>query len=332
MNENIYLDYAASTPLDARVLDEMFSFYKTHWGNSSAVHTHGKYLQRTLDHVRSGFIKTLGAKEADIIFTSSATESNNMVLFGLNTSLGNHIIISNIEHPSIEKTADVLREKGWEITAVKADKSGFVSPQAIEEALREDTALVSLQYVNNELGTIQSIEEIGKICKNRGVLFHTDASQGFGKLKIDVERSHIDFLSISSQKIYGPLGVGLLYMRPGLQLNSLLIGGGQEGGKRASTVNVPAIVGFSKAMKIYEDEGEQEKERIFKLKNHLLDFILNEIPQSQLNGKKEVHESVYNIINVSFKNTDNELLAMQLDRQGFSVSTGSACSSGKVKV
>jgi cysteine desulfurase len=332
MKKRIYMDYAASTPLDARVLDEMTGFYRNHWGNSAAVHSFGKFLQQRIDEARSDFAAELNADASGIIFTSSATESNNTVLFGLPQKDAGHIIISNIEHPSIEKAADILREKGWEITLIKADKTGYVNPDDVRASIKPQTALVSVQYVNNELGTIQPIEEIGQICKENSVLFHTDAAQGFGKLKIDVKKCHIDFLSASSQKIYGPLGAGLLYIGPGLSLKPLLIGGGQENGRRASTVNVPAIIGFAKALEIYIQDRKEDKNRISRLKDSLLDFILSDIPKSQLNGRRRAEECAYNIINVSFKNTDNELLAMQLDREGFAVSTGSACSSGKVKV
>ena len=332
MKNKVYLDYAASTPLDARVLDEMVDFYKNHWGNSAAVHSFGKYLQKVIDDARSDFAVELNADTSGIIFTSSATESNNTVFFGLQQKETGHIIISNIEHPSIEKTADILREKGWKITLIKADKTGYINPDDVKANIKPQTKLVSVQYVNNELGTIQPIEEIGKICYENNVLFHSDAAQGFGKLKIDVKKCHIDFLSVSSQKIYGPLGAGLLYIRDGLSLIPLLVGGGQEGGKRASTVNVPAISGFVKAMKIYVQDRDKDKNRITNLRNSLLESILSDIPRSRLNGRESTEESAYNIINVSFKNTDNELLAMQLDREGFAVSTGSACSSGKVKV
>lgn len=331
MIQNIYLDYAASTPVDSRVLDEMTAIYKNHWGNSSAVHSYGKYLQQYLDTIRNNLAKSINAKSTEIIFTSSATESNNMVLFGLQTSK-RHLIISNIEHPSIEKAADILQKRGWEITSIRADNSGYIDPQDIRDTIRSDTALVSIQYVNNELGTIQPIEAISKICKEKNVLFHTDASQGFGKLKMDVECFNIDFLSASSQKIYGPLGAGLLYIRDGITLNPLLTGGGQENERRASTVNVPAIGGFVKAQMIYEEEREEERSHLLILKKTLIDSIQSEIPNSHVNGKQDDGEGIYNILNISFKNTDNELLAMQLDREGFSVSTGSACSAGKVKV
>jgi len=332
MENKVYLDYAASTPLDRRVLEELVEFNKNHWGNSEAVHSFGKYLQKRLDKAREDIAAELNADAAGVVFTSSATESNNTVLFGLSQKEQGHIIISNIEHPSIAKAADILQKNGWEVSHVKTDKNGFVNPDEIRAKITKQTALVSLQFVNNELGTIQSIGDVGRICKERGVLFHTDAAQGFGKLEINVQKSNIDFLSASSQKIYGPLGVGLLYIRPGLDLNPLLVGGGQESGRRASTVNVPAIIGFVKALKIYAQDREHDKMRIRAMRKRLLEFILAEIPQSRLNGKESIEESAYNIINVSFKNTDNELLAMQLDRQGFAVSTGSACSSGKVKV
>jgi len=201
MKKRIYMDYAASTPLDARVLDEMTGFYRNHWGNSAAVHSFGKFLQQRIDEARSDFAAELNADASGIIFTSSATESNNTVLFGLPQKDAGHIIISNIEHPSIEKAADILREKGWEITLIKADKTGYVNPADVRTSIKPQTALVSVQYVNNELGTIQPIEEIGQICKENSVLFHTDAAQGFGKLKIDVKKCHIDFLSFSSTQL-----------------------------------------------------------------------------------------------------------------------------------
>ena len=332
MDDRIYLDNAATTPLDPRVREEMVKIYKTAWGNPSGVHRFSKKMAGLLEEAREGIATSLGAKPSEIIFTGSATESNNSIIKGLARTLnykGNHIIISQIEHPSVAKTAGYLQKNGFEVTALKVDKQGHIDLQDLKSQIRSETILVSIIYANNEIGTIQPIKEIAAICKRTGVLFHTDAVQAFGKRKIKVEELGIDLLTATAHKIYGPVGAALLYCRNGINFEPLLHGGGQEDGKRASTENIAAICGFNKAVEIYEEERDEENARYRKWKKEIIRTLDNKIPDILVNG--DVQNGLDNIISLSFKGVDSQLLMMQLDRMGFAVSSGSACSAGSVK-
>lgn len=332
LNKKIYLDYAANTPLDERVLSEMLPCLKHEYGNTTGIHQYAHQMQNILEQARENIAQSIGSKSGEIIFAGSATESNNTVLKGLtqgNNGRGKHIITSQVEHPSVYEVCKYLEKSGFEITYLPVDSLGYIDPGDLKNALRKDTILVSLIFVNNELGTIEPIAEIGKICKEAEICFHTDAAQGFGKLAIDVNNLGIDLLTASSHKIYGPLGAGMLYIRQGIKLEPLLQGGGQEFGIRSSTVNVPAIVGFSKAVSIYENERENERKRNIQMRQKIISAITANIPDAKINGDPE--HGAYNILNISFKNTDGQLLAMQLDRKGIAVSTGSSCSSGKIE-
>ncbi len=332
LNKKIYFDYAANTPLDERVLSEMMPCLKHEYGNTTGIHQYAHQMQNILEQARENIAQSIGAKSGEIIFTGSATESNNTVLKGIaqgNYERGKHIITSQVEHPSVYEVCKYLEKSGFEITYLPVDSKGYIDPGDLKNALRKDTILVSLIFVNNELGTIEPIAEIGKICKEAGVCFHSDAAQGFGKLEIDVNNLGIDLLTASSHKIYGPLGAGMLYIRQGIKLEPLLQGGGQEFGIRSSTVNVPAVLGFSKAVSIYKNERKNERKRIIKMRQKIISAITAKIPDAKINGDPE--RGVSNILSISFKNTDGQLLAMQLDRKGIAVSTGSSCSSGKVE-
>ncbi len=324
-----YFDYAANTPVDPQVLEVMNDFYKKHFGNSSGIHGFARDMQAALDKARSMLANSLGAKESEIVFTASATESNNTIFKGLAYLFPQkrHLIISSIEHPSVLETVNFLKKSGFEVTELELNEDGQVTPQMVDEAIRSDTLLVSVMWVNNEVGVIQPIAEIAKVCREKGVLFHTDAVQGFAKYKIDVHQANIDFLTASSHKIYGPLGAGLLFVRDGLRFEPLLHGGGHENGRRASTVNVPAVVGFARAVEIYEQIRDHENERIQKWREQIVQAV-QQIPDSRINA---FPAQAHNIVNISFKNVDGELLAILLDRQGIAISTGSACSSGKIK-
>lgn len=331
--KRIFLDYASTTPVDKRVSEVLNHFYTHKWGNTSGIHHFAKNMEHELYKAREQMARYLNTKESEIIFTSSATESNNTILKGIAESYGNkgkHIITSQIEHASVRETCRYLAEKGYEITYLPVDESGLVDPDALNENIRPDTILVSIIYVNNELGTIQHLNELGKNCKARGVFFHTDAVQALGKLAVDLKQLNIDLLTASAHKIYGPIGAGLIYCREGIEFKPLLHGGGQEDGLRASTVNVPAIAGFAKAMEIYENIRDSEKILMKQFRNQFEQQILSAIPDVQINSSPLY--SIPNILNVSFNNTDGEFLAMQLDKEGVAVSTGSACHSGKVDV
>lgn len=328
-NKTVYLDYAASTPVDPQVVSTLISYLNPKYsGNSSSLHQFGLNAAQVIEDSRSVFAKILNAKEEEIIFTSSATESNNTVLKGVawaNSKKGKHIIISSIEHDCVRNSAKWLKSQGFEITEVPVDKEGFIDFKFLEKSIHPDTILVSIIHGNNEIGTIQDIRKIGKLCHDRGVYFHTDASQSFSKIPINVQKDNIDFLTISSQKIYGPKGVALLYVKSGSKITPLLHGGGHEFGIRSSTVNVPLIAAFTKAAQIAIDSMESENKRLTQLRDYLIKNILTKIPDTHLNGSAK--SRLCNNINISFDKIEGESILLDLDMNGIICSTGSACSS-----
>jgi cysteine desulfurase len=331
MRKKIYLDYAATTPIDPRALKAMLPFLKEKFGNTMSLHSFGQEAKEALEESREIIADFIGAKQNEIIFTSSATESNNLALKGIafaNKDRGNHIIISSIEHPCVMESAKWLESQGFEITRLKADKYGLVDPEDVKEAIKKETILVSIMHANNEIGTIEPIEKIGRICKKRGVYFHTDAAQTFGKIPVDVKRLNVNLLTASSHKIYGPKGAAILYIKEGTKISPLLHGGGHEMGLRSSTVNVPAIVGFAQATKIAKKEMKREGKRLRKLKEKLIKGILK-IEGSHFVGHPE--KSLPNIANFWFEGIEGESIVIELDLMGICASTGSACSSEKLE-
>jgi len=329
---SIYFDYAASTPVDPMALEAMLPYFKDFYGNTGGVHRYAQQLSEQLENQRALFAENLRAKPAEIIFTSSATESNNTIIKGVARSLqakGKHILISEIEHPSVYQPAQYLKQQGFDVQRIPVTDKGILESGKIEKLIRADTILVSVMHVNNETGVIQPIEEISSICKQKDVLLHTDAAQSLGKITIDLSRLPIDYLSASSHKIYGPPGSALLYCRSGSPYLPLLHGGGQEDGRRSSTVNIPGITGFGAAFKIASHNQKEEWKRLAELRKLFTDKLYHSIPEVQINGDER--HTIPGIISVSFKGTDAEILSMQLNRQGFAVSTGSACSSGSIK-
>ena len=327
-NKRIYLDYAATTPCDPQIIKAMMPYFTKKFGNTSSVHQFGQEARIALEKSRRFIAQQLNAKRQEIIFTSSASESNNTVLKGIasaNKDKGKHLIITQIEHDCIINGAKWLENNGFQITRIPVDKEGKVNPKDVEKSIKKETILVSVMHANNEIGTIQPIKKIGRICRNKRVLFHTDAAQTFGKLPIDVKKEHIDLLTASSHKIYGPKGAALLYVKKGININPLLHGGGHEWGLRSSTVNVPAIVGFSKALQIYQKKRKKEYQRLGKLKNKLIKGVIHNIPNVKINGS--ISDSLSNIVNFLFLGIEGEAIAMHLDIKGIAVSTGSACSS-----
>ena len=330
--KKIYLDYAATTPIDKRVLRAMEPYLNKEFGNTMSLHSFGQEAKLALENSRQILADVIKAKPNEIILTGSATESNNLALKGLafnmpKGSRARHIIISSIEHPCIAETARWL-SRGFKITKIPVDKYGMVNPKDVEKEIRPETVLVSIIHASNEIGTIQNIAEIGKICRERKVYFHTDASQSFGKIAIDVKKMNIDLLTASSHKIYGPKGAGLLYVREGIKLVPLLHGGGQENGLRGSTVNVPAVVGFAKAAEICMKEMVIENKRLAKLRDKLIKSILK-IKGSHLNGSAK--NRLANNANFWFSFIEGESLVIQLDLEEIACSTGSACSSFKLE-
>ena len=330
--KKIYLDYAATTPIDPRVTKAMLPYFSEKFGNTMSLHSFGQEAKQALEESREVVANLMKAKLNEIIFTSSATESNNLALKGIafaNENKGRHIVISSIEHPCIIESAKWLEKQGFEITRLKVDKYGLVEPDDVRKAIRKETILVSIMHANNEIGTIEPIEEIGKICKEKGVYFHTDAAQSFGKILIDVNKMNIDLLTTSSHKMYGPKGAAALFIREGTKIEPLIHGGGHESGLRSSTVNVAAIVGFAEAARICQREMKIESERLTKLRNKLIKGVLQKIKGSHLNGHPK--KRLPNNINFSFPGIEGESLVMQLDFLGIAASTGSACSSAKLE-
>jgi len=334
MTKKIYLDYAATTPVDPRVVKEMIPYFTEKFGNTMSIHSFGQEAKQALEESREVVAGLMGAKSSEIIFTGSATESNNLALKGIALARrshggGGHIIISSIEHPCVMESAKWLETQGFEITRLPVDKYGLIDPEEVKKAIKKETILVSIIHASNEIGTIQPIEEIGKICRERGVYFHTDAAQSFGKIPIDVNKMKIDLLTASSHKMYGPKGVACLFVREGTKIEPLLHGGGHEAGLRSSTVNVGAIVGFAEACKIAKKEMGKETERLTKLRDKLIKGILAKIPDSYLNGHPQ--KRLPNNVNFWFEFVEGESMVIQLDLMGIAASTGSACSSAKLE-
>jgi len=329
--KRIYLDYAATTPIDKRVLKEMEPYFSEKYGNTMSLHSFGQEAKFALDQSRLIFADLINANPNEIIFTGSATESNNLALKGIafaNRKKGNHIIISSIEHACIMESAKWLEKQGFTITKLPVDKFGMVNPEDVKKAITEKTILVSVMHASNEIGTIQDVTSIGRICREKKVYFHTDAVQSFGKIAIDVKKYNIDLLTASSHKMYGPKGVALLYIRDGVRIEPILHGGGQENGFRSSTVNVPAIVGFAEACEICKAEMKKEGARQIKLRDKLIKGILK-IKGTRLNGP--VKNRLPNNVNVLFSFIEGESLVISLDLEGIACSTGSACSSIKLE-
>jgi len=323
----VYMDYAATTPVDPRVLKAMMPYFSEKYGNTMSLHKQGREAKEALEESRKSVAALMNAKPDELIFMGSATEANNMVLKGVayaNKKKGKHIIISAIEHSCILESAKWLEKQGYEVTVLSVDKFGQVDINQLENVVRKDTILVSIMHANNEIGTIQDIKRIGKICEEKGVYFHSDAAQSFGKISIDVKKMNIDLLSISSHKMYGPKGVGGLYIRKGTKIEPILHGGGHEFKKRASTVNVAGIVGFAKAARIQEKEMDFDAKKQTSLRNKLINQLLK-IENSHLNG--HLTKRLPNNANFWFAYIEGESLLMQLDANGISGSTGSACSS-----
>jgi len=334
--KRIYLDYAATTPVDERVITAMLPYFKENFGNPSSLHGFGQVGERALDESRRSIASNLGALPSEIIFTSCGSESDNLALRGTAFTRReehgyNHILISPIEHPAIQATAEQLAEHhGFEISYLPIDHSGQVNTELMENHFREDTALVSVMGANNEIGTINPIQKIADLCQDRGIPFHTDAVQYGAHLKIDVEKLGLDLLSLGAHKFYGPKGVGVLYIRSGMRVMPTLTGGSQEFGLRAATENIPLIVGMAKAFSLAQEEGAVRRERQVLLRDQIIEFVLEEIPDSQLTGGGP-EERLPNHTSFVFKNLDGNLLIQVLDSEGFACSSGSACKTGDPK-
>ncbi|MDO8503553.1 MAG: cysteine desulfurase family protein [bacterium] len=329
--KQIYLDYAATTPVDHRVLKTMLPYFSKKFGNTMSMHSFGQEAKQALEESREAVAGLIGAKPEEIIFTGSATESNNLALKGTvwaNQKKGKHIIISPIEHDCISESAKWLETQGFEITKLPVDNYGLVNPEDVRKAIKPTTILVSIIHASNEIGTIQDLAAIGKVCREKGVYFHTDASQSFGKIPINVDEMNIDLLTANSRKMYGSPGAGLLFVKRGVKITPLLHGGGHEYGLRSSTSNIPAIVGFAAAAKIAQKEMGKDAKREIKLRDELIKGILK-IPGTHLNGHPK--KRLANNVNIYFDFIEGESIVIQLDLLGVAASTGSACSSAKLE-
>lgn len=328
----IYLDHAATTPIAAEVQTAMLEAMCEAWGNPSSIHLFGRRARDLMDEARVTIAHALGCLDAELFFTSSGTESNNMAIFGsarVAPSHKHHLITTAIEHHAVLHACRRLQEDGWEVTYLPVDSQGMVDPDAVRRALREDTWLVSVMHANNEIGTIQPIREIACICRERGVRLHCDAVQTFGLLDMKVEDLGVDMLSVSAHKLYGPKGVGALYLRGGVKIAPLLVGGAQERELRAGTENVPGIVGFARAVQLSEQVKQEQVERVGYLRERLRQRLQERLPDMQVNGNPR--QSLPSILSVTFRGVSAESLLIALDQRGIAASAGAACSAGSIE-
>ena len=329
----VYLDNSATTSLDKEVLETMLPYFTENFGNPSSLHGFGRRALKAVDEARETIAKCIGAKSNEIYFTSGGSESDNWALKGVvgaTKQKRKHIITSQIEHPAIMDTLDYLKQKeGVRVTYIPVDKEGRVSVEDLKEAVTDDTVLVSIMFANNEMGAVQPIEEIGKFCKEEGILFHTDAVQAMDSQDIDVNKLNIDLLSMSAHKFHGPKGIGVLYIRSGVKIDRLISGGHQERRMRAGTTDTPLIVGMAKALEIAVRDRECNNARISALRNDFVEKVLQEIPYVYLNGGME--HRLPNNANLSFEYIEGESILINLDLAGIAVSSGSACSSGSLE-
>ena len=331
--ERIYFDHAATTPVRKEVLEAMIPYFSDKFGNASSLYYEGVDASEAVEEARNSVAKLIGADESEIYFTSSGTESDNMAIKGVALALrdkGKHIIVSSIEHHAVLNAALSLRKLGYEITILPVDEKGFVNPDDVKKNIKNDTILVSIMLANNEIGTIEPIEEVSKITKERGVYLHTDAVQAVGNYPVNVDSLGCDLLSLSAHKFYGPKGVGAIYIRKGTRIMPLMDGGGHEKGKRSGTYNTPGIVGLGKASVLAISELESRINQTTKLRDKIIDGIISEIPYIILNGDRE--KRLPGNANFSIKYIEGESLILSLDAEGFAVSTGSACSSHSLKI
>ncbi len=330
--KRIYLDYAATTPTHPSVVKEILPYFSDIFGNASSIHSFGQDARAAVENGRRKVADLVGATTNEIVFTSGGTESNNFAIKGVafaNEKKGNHIIISPIEHHAISEPCEFLAKRGFEITILPVDKFGIVDPNEIKKAITSKTILISVMHANNEIGSIQPIEIIGKIAKENNVIFHTDAVQTAGALPIDVNTLNVDLLSMSAHKLYGPKGIGALYIRKGTRLTPLLHGGAQEMNRRGSTENVPGIVGFGKAAELAKIEMPARIEHLTYLRNRLMKGIENGIEHTLLNGHPT--NRLPNNVNYSIEFIEGESILLNLDMEGIAASTGSACSSASLE-
>ncbi|MGC8961978.1 MAG: cysteine desulfurase family protein, partial [Candidatus Bathyarchaeia archaeon] len=328
--KTIYLDHAATTPIDHRVLSAILPYYESKFGNASSLHWAGREAKEALEKARETIAEVLNADHREIVFTSGGTESDNLAIKGVAHALkgeGRHLITSTIEHPAVLESFKALQEEGFKVSYIPVDRNGIIDVGRLEEEVRPDTILISVMHANNEVGTIQPIEEIGEIAEENGVYLHTDAVQTMGKLPINVEKLRVSLLSISAHKIYGPKGVGALYVRDGVKIKPILHGGGHEGTLRSGTENVPGIVGLGFAAELAVKEMDETVEKMRSLRDRLIKGVLERVPGSSLTGHPV--KRLPNNAHFCFPGIEGESLIYALNEWGIAASTGSACSSKK---
>jgi cysteine desulfurase len=323
------MDHAATTPVDARVFEAMEPFLKERFGNPSSIHSFGQDALEAVETARSRVAALMNADPSEVVFTGSGTEADNAALIGAGNAMkskGNHIVTTAIEHHAVLACCEFMAENGFDVTLVPVGPDGIVAMAEIEKAVTDRTILISVMHANNEIGTVQPIAKIGAFARGRGIVFHVDAVQTFGHVPIDVQSMHIDLLSLSAHKLYGPKGVGALFIRKGTPFEPLIRGGGQENGRRSSTHNVPGIAGLGRAAEIAGHEMNGEEQRLRGLRTHLYRILLANLKGIRLNGHPE--QRLANNLNLSVDHVEGESLIMSLDLEGVAASSGSACSSG----
>lgn len=326
--KKIYLDHAATTPTHPEVVAAMLPYFTDAFGNPSSIHSLGQESRAAVEESREQIARLIGAQSEEIIFTSGGTEADNYAIKGVtyaNRHKRNHIITTSIEHHAVLEPCKFLKEQGFKVTYLPVDRNGLIDPEDARKAITDETILISVIHANNEIGTIEPISEIGRIAKEKGIYFHTDAVQTTGRIPVNVDELGVDLLAMSAHKLYGPKGVGALYIRRGTRIGSFMHGGSQERGRRASTENVPAIVGFGKAVEIAQKEMDGEMKRLVPLRDKLIQGLLERIDQIHLNGHPS--QRLPNNVNVSVAFVEGESMGISLDLEGIAASTGSACTS-----
>lgn len=329
--KSIYLDHAATTPVKQEVLEAMLPYFGSKFGNASSIYSIGRESKKAIEEAREKVAAAIGAQPKEIFFTGSGTEADNWAIKGAaygSKKKGNHIITSAIEHHAVLHTCQYLENDGFEVTYLPVDSNGLITAEQVSRAIRPETVLITLMFANNEIGTIQPIAEIGRLAREKGVCFHTDAVQAVGNIHIDVGELNVDLLSLSAHKFYGPKGSGALYVRKGTKLVSFLHGGAQERGRRASTENVPGIVGLGKAIEIAAANIDAYNAKITALRDRTIEEITSRIPFIKLNGDRE--RRLPGNVNFSFEFIEGESLLLMLDMKGIAASSGSACTSGSL--
>lgn len=332
MEREIYMDYAATTYIKPEVIEEMNPYLTQYFGNPSSIYHISRKTKGAIDAARQRIASAINARRDEIYFTAGGSEADNWAIKGVafaNKHRGNHIITTKIEHHAVLHTCEYLQELGFEVTYLPVDELGFVKIENLKNAITDKTILVSIMFANNEIGTIQPIKEIGELCREKGVIFHTDAVQAVGNVPVDVDGMNIDLLSMASHKFYGPKGMGALYIKKGIKIHNLIHGGAQERARRAGTENVAGIVGMGKAVELAVENMESESKRLTVLRDKLIEGLLK-IPGTRLNGPSEDKRLPGNV-NISFQGIEGDILLMRLDSIGICASSGSACSAGALE-